>query len=271
MLAEYKASKDITSFQSYGTYQNFILGDSHTQCAISDSDFKRTKNLSKSGEAYIYTYHKLKLLSESNPQIDTVVMGLSYHNLSFMYEDFIDMDKILKKSIFLMPKVDRMNILESKNYSLFFYLRSCYSLIKQWALGPERVDWIGFHNPLDEALKLDKIKAQERSKFHFYENGEPYGFSPSQFEYLERIVALCKKKNIELLLFNIPIHDYYYNEIPKQFIDKLEHFKRSNKTEIYSFDQLEFSNSEFSPDGDHLNVLGAKKLTEYVQKRFDLN
>jgi hypothetical protein len=54
-----------------------IVGDSHTECAIDDSIFTRSFNISQSGTAYLYSYIKLRKILVENSHIDTVLV--SFH------------------------------------------------------------------------------------------------------------------------------------------------------------------------------------------------
>src|SRR6266545_1841324 len=58
-----------------------IIGDSHTMTSLNPGMLPSFVNFSQMVESYFYTYYKLKHLLEKNPQIKTVVLGYSYHNL----------------------------------------------------------------------------------------------------------------------------------------------------------------------------------------------
>ncbi len=61
-----------------------VIGDSHTECAIDDSSFRRAANFSKSATSFVYSYAAFRKLITDNPHIDTVL--LSYHSSSLSYE-----------------------------------------------------------------------------------------------------------------------------------------------------------------------------------------
>src|SRR5437868_6763768 len=72
------------NFKIDRTKNILVIGDSHTECAIDDSSFRRAANYSKSATAYIYSLAALRKLTADNPQIDTVL--LSFHSSSLLYE-----------------------------------------------------------------------------------------------------------------------------------------------------------------------------------------
>ena len=86
-------------------------------------------------------------------------------------------------------------------------------------------------------------------------------------KYLDKIVELCKKKNIELVLFEVPSPDSWtyerYNGINNyakehnlKFIDLNQHL------EEIGIDWKE----DTSDGGDHLNIFGAEKVSDYLGK-----
>jgi len=110
---------------------------------------------------------------------------------------------------------------------------------------------------------------------NYMDNNEKIEIPSKPKKYLDKIVNLCKKENIELILFEIPSADSwnmaksetmskYANEASLKFIDL-------NLT----LDEMNFDWSTDSSDGgDHLNVYGAIKVTnylgEYLNNNYDL-
>jgi hypothetical protein len=69
----YKIEDDVT---------DLYAGDSHMEAAINDKIVPHSKNISKGGETYYFTYYKLKSLIEKNPKIEKVFIAASFHNFS---------------------------------------------------------------------------------------------------------------------------------------------------------------------------------------------
>ena len=65
---DFRLSKDTT---------RIILGHSHPECAFNDALIPATRNLAQSGESSFFTYQKLRIVLEQNPQIDTVFLEYS--------------------------------------------------------------------------------------------------------------------------------------------------------------------------------------------------
>ena len=59
-----------------------FAGNSTVECAVDDKLIAGSVNIAQSGEAYLYSYVKIKALSEVNKQIKTVFLGFSYRRSS---------------------------------------------------------------------------------------------------------------------------------------------------------------------------------------------
>jgi hypothetical protein len=89
------------------------------------------------------------------------------------------------------------------------------------------------------------------------------------------MVNLCKENNIELLLIEIPSADSW----SKDLSDKVTEFANNHDVD---FIDMNLNASEFGFDwttdtsdgGDHLNVYGAEKVSEYlgniIQEKYDI-
>lgn len=86
-------------------------------------------------------------------------------------------------------------------------------------------------------------------------------------KYVEKMVKLCKENNIELILFEVPSPDSWYNALSKGS----EKFAQKHGL---TFIDLNYLTKEIGIDwskdtrdaGDHLNVYGAEKVAKYLGK-----
>jgi hypothetical protein len=72
-----------------------VVGDSHTQCAINDSIFSRSINISQGGTAYLYSYIKLRKFLNENPHIDTVLVSFHGGSIQRSQDEWIFGDKYI--------------------------------------------------------------------------------------------------------------------------------------------------------------------------------
>lgn len=91
-------------------------------------------------------------------------------------------------------------------------------------------------------------------------------------EYLEKIINLCKKNDIECLLINIP----FWNKLQRQ-TNYARCVANDNEVEFYNIMQTEecvFNYKTDFADGAHMNPSGGMKLThylgEYIKNNYDI-
>lgn len=252
------------SFKVDANAENLIIGHSHSEYAYSDHLIENTINLSQSGDAYFYTYLKVKQVLKSNPQIKTVLIEFSNNQIDLKMNDWtwdaIHLDaKFTKLSAFAGIKDYSVLLRNNPNdvfKSLSIGLRKNIEMsIKTPSHIIEEKDWGGFQktekNRIDSILKRQQInKPQEEGL---------YEISDINIKYLENIIAYCNTKNVTPFLIRTPVHEsYHYLDNDKQF-DSIRdlHFKSIS---FLDFKRYPILNSQFADDS-HLNFKGATELS----------
>lgn len=89
-------------------------------------------------------------------------------------------------------------------------------------------------------------------------------------EYLDKMVALCKEKGVELILVKAPTNSYeyyWYEEYDAQIVDYAEKNSLAYYSMIGKDEEIGLDWSKDTYDaGLHLNVYGAEKVTSYFGK-----
>ena len=71
-----------------------VLGDSHLKSGLNPKVATSCANICIGGEPYFLTHDKLKFLKERN-QLDTVIIGFGYHNVSSFQDEKLVRQEIL--------------------------------------------------------------------------------------------------------------------------------------------------------------------------------
>ena len=142
-----------------------------------------------------------------------------------------------------------------------------------------------YHARFDELTQEDftylfKVKDNTHNGFLINDNIKPVGKLPAKrklpgydlpdicYDYLNKMVALCKENGAELILIKAPsLYPYWYEEYDAQIAG----FAKENSLAYYDFTKkIEDIGLDFQTDtydaGLHLNLTGATKMSRYFAK-----
>jgi hypothetical protein len=93
-----------------------------------------------------------------------------------------------------------------------------------------------------------------------------YDFGPTAWEYLDKITALCKEKDIQLVLFKAPsLTPYWYDEWDAQII---QHAREHGLAYLNALEKIDEIGLDYALDtydaGLHLNRQGAEKMARHL-------
>jgi len=245
-----------------------VMGDSHTETAIDDTIDRTFKNVSQSSETYLFTYHKLKRILKVNKP-ETIVLGFSPHNVTFFHDEKNFAINGNTRYLELYPRyfytLDLPGISYLQEYSSSGVINILPQIVKENIVSLLRFknNYIGaFRN--SEKSNLDSNLVNEKIKTHFYFDTERiHDISSVQLEYLEKIIIVCQKEGINVVLINLPVHNTYLTKIPDSIIKKYNELLadfESRNVRVLDYSEFTFPD-EYYGDGDHLNSLGAKEIT----------
>lgn len=249
--------------------QYVFLGHSQPECAIDDSLLPHSKNLSQGGEAYFYTYSKLKKIITDNPQLRTVFISFSNNQIEKKMDDWAFDDSHLNqyyaKYSFLMGSDDLF--LAAKSNPSYFLQANLASLENNWKTIIKRKN-LTENNNWGGYLAIHKTKLDSLKKVNYIEkiidehNDE---ISETNILYLEKIVKLCKTNNKTIIFIRTP----YDKDLLKVYNEKrFQNIRKKYFPEIpfWDFRDTEISKTGFL-DYDHLNQKGAKEFSVLLEKR----
>jgi hypothetical protein len=245
-----------------------VIGDSHTQKAINDQYFPNAINLSQSSESFLYSYVKLKEILKHNPNIKTVLLGCSFHSFSAYYDEFVIgkySSEISAGYFFAMPVDLQWQFLYRNNTLTGQYLKRLLETgFHNLDVDSGRYSFLGCYEPYETKVKMTRESVSKRVNTHYFHDGQMYGFSSVNIDYLQKIASLCKEKSIRLILLNTPLHGYYIENVPDTFRDRFYSLVNVNKFELIEFNGLHLNDSCFLPDGDHVTGEGARLTTQFL-------
>jgi hypothetical protein len=246
----------------FGTSINkVIIGDSHTQAAINDSILHNSINFSNTSEPYIYTYYKLTTLIKNNPQIDTVMIGVGYHNFAEYYNDAIDTGPsryvyFLPTDVFFYTVNHPLNNKNNDQYSLVIQKTLTYPFFKNAR------SIYGYYLPRPLPDTASEILMRRRINIQYYNGDRIKDFSTINIGYFNKIILLCKQKHKILIGLNTPLNKYYEDRVPLKF--KTKYYQLTAGIKMIDFKGLSLSKNSFLEDGDHLTKVGAVRISVFL-------
>ncbi|SFD07753.1 hypothetical protein [Algibacter pectinivorans] len=248
--------------------KNLYVGDSHIQYAIVDSLLVESQNIAVEAETFYFSYFRLKKILESENNIEKVYLGLGYHSLSSINDDFVygkSSFSTAPKYFYLLPFSEQKKVLYS-NYKSN-HLHNYFKILIKSSFRPlvNNSKFGGYSNYFYSTASKKRIM-DKRINYHFYKDKLVNGYSNLNLFYLEEIINLSKKYKFDLVIINTPLDPYYKEKIPKKFINKYDEIINKFNLKLIDFYNLRFDESCFIPDGDHLSVNGAIKMTKELIK-----
>jgi len=251
-----------------------ICGDSHTKTALNDSILPNSMNIAHSSEHYFYTYHVLKVLLNGNPQVSNVILGLSYHNLSAFYDAYVfnsDKTQFMYPRYISVLSLNAMTTIFRHNFKGFAGdFKNIYHGVKRHinAKGPGDYSFIGWFYDSDRTNKNDSTVGLAIQEHFYNDRNGYYEISNFQLAYLQKIIALCREKNVRLILLNCPLSNEYLAQVPKEFLGAYNDLKEEYGQ--YILDHHGFLVPENCwGDGDHLNHSGSVIFSAEMIKRME--
>ncbi len=233
------------------TYNTIIMGDSEMK-RLSPIYFEGSAyNYSTIAEHYYFTFLKLqKLLSFENSKVDIVLLGVSVHNFSPLFQRYFDVNlpegqSSFNRYMFYIDSIDN-KFLKPGHYP---NLKNIVYAV----FGNQTFGW-GYNHSTSK--NPENIVVETVLKHHY--NHDWNKDDLSQEYYLEQIVNLCNSKNIRLVFISTPVHQLYRENVENKYFDILANV-------INKYPHIEYQNylkvnidSKYMADGNHLNGDGGK-------------
>jgi hypothetical protein len=247
------------------------MGDSHAFYGVNPEYFKDpTFNLSNISQSLLTDELLLEKHIANLPALKTVFINISYFTLSAKdnalesnwrkYFYYHNMGITAPSISFWNPQRYSMALIQrfDKSMALVQAYHKNHTIVSATTLGYGKQDASYIVKDKD-AISLVIANKHEDNSLDFKNNTAR----------LQRIIALCKKYEVAVVLLEMPVYTTYYNLLDTQKKEKIKsvltNLSGVNDTVFY----LDLStNSLFEKqdlrDADHLTNSGAKKCSEYL-------
>jgi hypothetical protein len=257
------------NFQAMGGRHILVIGDSHTECAIDDDVFLRSGNISKSASAYVFSYALIRKWKSDNPEIDTVLLSYQASSLSddqqsrWMYDE----STIAPRLPYTLPYFNGGDYWNYKFSAPFWKSFIQYPLTVRAFHEADTLEnryvWLNENIGSARALQYRKLKEDVAATKPVVKGAPPEKLSQVSIDYIRKIAAYCKRKNITLILINTPVYHW------EKYVDH-ERFEANRKKYFGDIKYLDYKDFPIADscraDIWHLNGVGQKQFSEYLQK-----
>jgi hypothetical protein len=251
--------------------ETLILGSSHALYGINPEYFAtKTFNGSNISQSINYDYQIIKKYEKDLKNLKTLILPLSYFTLFRKLEDGTQAWRI-------------------KNYVIYYGINTPHSftdyselLSVKFELNLRRIQSnyiknknnitcskLGWGNDFKSENSKDLEKTGKTAALRHSKDSTNYN---ENFNTLNKIIALCKKNNVKVMLLTTPTFATYRENLNKKQLQiTLNAAQKMIATHdncyyVNLFKDTSFIASDFY-DADHLNELGAKKLSLLLNKK----
>lgn len=246
-----------------------ILGSSHTFYGLDPKYFSRkTFNAAYVSQTLDLDYEILNFYQSRLKNLKTVIIPISYFSLFETLETDFEKWRIKNYVIYygLENKYHFTDNFESLDGDIMLNIKKA---VKHYALNKSFITSsnLGWGTSFNSKNKKT-FKGAFTAKKHTVKNFDLYDVN---LKSLNKIITLCKKNNINIIFITTPTHKSYYTDLNQIQLEKTiktisELTKNnSNCNYINLLKSEKFTDNDFY-DADHLNEIGAKKLSLFLNK-----
>ncbi|GHV89338.1 hypothetical protein AGMMS50267_16980 [Spirochaetia bacterium] len=247
-----------------------VLGTSQTECAIDDSIFSHSINLSLSSTNAMHSYLTLrKFLNEDANKIDTVLFD---YNPGRMSDDgFFTEDNILARIPFFIVLMDQEDIFNFVGYKTFYKallqipvknIRPILRFFQKGAVSYKDLEIGGYLKLYRDKLQEDITLREGADRNSGKNSKQEVSSYQLQLRYILKSADLCKEKGVKFILISVPCYQ------PEKYgsRDRLLSFYNTNLHEITWIDNSDFTLPDDAyGDIEHINYKGAEMFSQYLE------
>ncbi len=263
---DYQLKKEYLD-QNAAEINTLIFGSSHTFYGLNPEYFsKKTFNVAYVSQSLDLDYEILNAYQSKLKKLKTVIIPISYFSLFETLETDVEKWRIKNYVIYygFENKYTFADNFETLDNHITLNVKK---VVKHYALNKSfitasNLGWGTNFNSKDKKA----FEGDFTAKKHTVKNFDLY---PENLKSLHKIIDLCKKKNVDIVFITTPTHSSYSKNLDSIQLEKttktISDLVKNNSNCSY-FNLLKsgkFTNEDFY-DSDHLNEIGAKKLSIFT-------
>ncbi|MGJ8550868.1 hypothetical protein HSX10_14250 [Winogradskyella undariae] len=251
--------------------KTLILGSSHSMYGMNPEYFtQRAYNLGHVSETIDLDYLMLKKYIKILPELETVVLRLSYTTL---YEQLgVGAEAWRLKDYNLYYDLNVSNKLKYKSEVLSVKLKNNLSQLKAYYLNDEKMitvkksGWAFFENEHANGT-IDDLGLYAAKKHTIASDA----LVNENILFLDKLVQLCDDKGVKVVIVTLPAYKSYRDNLNDSQLETIINTgkKMNNKYKnctYYNFMDDEAFTAEDFYDADHLNKKGSKKFSSLIDR-----
>jgi len=248
-----------------------FAGNSTVECAVDDRLIGHSVNIAQAGEAYLYSYAKIKALLENNENIRTVFISYSYADLliekeeTWLYSDYFMVEKVQYYN-YILGRPEKCFLVKSNPDAYFrgvvkSIVKSCETVLKSF----------GTTGQTNSIPNYGGYKRLERDKLDIDPGNVPGEEeivlqSVHQIRYLKIISDLCHQSSVNLVLFNPPKHKSYNENVSPGVKQLWLEVRQSLSTDsLLDLSGFQMPDSCYG-DLSHVNFRGARLFSRHLNE-----
>ncbi len=263
---DYQLKKEYLD-QNAAEINTLILGSSHTFYGLNPEYFsKKTFNSAYVSQSLDLDYEILNAYESKLKNLKTVIIPISYFSLFETLETDVEKWRIKNYVIYynFPNKYNFTDNFESLDNEIKLNVKKVakHYFLNQSFITSSNLGWGTNFNSKDKKAFKGEFTAKKHTvkNFHLYDGN---------LNSLHKIIALCKKKNVDIVFISTPTHTSYYQNLNANQLEKTTKTiselvkNNSNCSYLNLLNSEKFSDEDFY-DADHLNEIGAKKLSIFT-------
>lgn len=266
---DYKLKKEYLD-KNASEINTLILGSSHTFYGLNPTYFtQKTFNAAYVSQSLDLDYEILKKYDSKLKNLKTVIIPISYFSLFETLETDFEKWRINNYVLYynLPNKYNFTNNFETLNNDIKLNVKKAvkhYIFNKSFITSSD----LGWGTSFNSKNKKP-FNGEYTAKKHTVKN---FDLFKENLNTLQKTITLCKKNKISIIFITTPTHKSYYQNLNQLQLEKTTETifqlvkKNPNCKYINLLNSEKFINEDFY-DADHLNEIGAKKLSLFLNKR----